>query len=331
MAAMTIPGRVGVVLRDPLPWEDLVQVVETAEETGYQAVFVPEIAGREAFGTLAGLAGSTSRVRLGTGVVTVTSRSPIAAAMGAATIHDLSAGRMILGIGAGDAGRRRTAGQGPVELVERYVRLLQRVLAGEDVEDDPVLATPGFRLELPLEAAPPPVWLGALGDRMVALAGAIADGAILNWCTPGRVAEARRLIDRALAERGLDRSAFTLSVYVRACLGVAETTALDAVRAMTATYASLPHYRSQMEAMGLGEQAAKATAALAVNRPQDVPEDLVRALAVVGGRAEVQARLDEYVEAGADLVLCYPVAVLEPLSSILRTVLAAAPDPAVEH
>ena len=330
---MTIPGRIGIVLRDALPWEQLVQLVETAEATGYEAVFVPEISGREAFSTLAGLARSTSEIQLGAGVITVGSRTPVAAAMGAATVHDLSAGRMILGIGAGDEGGRKRFGSGlrAVELVERYVRLVKRILAGEEVEADPVLGTSSFRLDLPLEAGPPPVWLGALGDGMVSLAGRAADGVILNWCTPARVAEARGLVDRALAAAGRDRSAFTLSVYIRASLGLADQVALDALRPMAAMYASIPHYRRQMERMGVAEEAGMAAEAFEAGRPQDVPEELVRTLAVLGGRSEAMARFAEYFSAGADLVLCYPVSALEPFSSILRTVLAAAPNPAVER
>lgn len=48
-------------------------------------------------------------------------------------------------------------------------------------------------------------------------------------------------------------------------------------------------------------------------------------------RGEAMARFEEYFSAGADLVLCYPVSALEPFSSVLRTVLAAAPSPAVER
>src|SRR3989442_2706421 len=105
---MTIPepeagAPTGVALRDPLPWSQFEQAVETAEETGYEAVFVPEIAGREAFSTLTGFAAATSTIRLGTGVVTTWARSPATTAMAAATLHDLSGGRLVVWIGAGSA------------------------------------------------------------------------------------------------------------------------------------------------------------------------------------------------------------------------------------
>src|SRR5207247_6329739 len=116
---------------------------------------------------------------------------------------------------------------------------------------------------------------------------------------------------------------FTLAVYVRASLGLADEVALEALRPMTAMYASIPHYRRQMESMGLGEAARLAAKALEAGRPGDVPEDLVRALAVLGGRSEAMARFEEFFSAGADLVLCYPVTAAELFSSVLKTVVQA--------
>jgi 5,10-methylenetetrahydromethanopterin reductase len=188
----------------------------------------------------------------------------------------------------------------------------------------------GFRSSLRAETPPPPIWLAALGDRMMALAGRMADGVLLNWCPPERVASARSVLDEAAEGAGRDRSEVMVAVYVRACLGVEEEHALPPLQAMTGLYASIPHYRRQMEAVGLGDEAEAAARAFAADRPQDVPVDLVRALTIVGGREEALRRFDAYRRAGADLVLLYPVAALDPFSSVLGTVMAAAPEPAVE-
>jgi 2-methylisocitrate lyase-like PEP mutase family enzyme len=84
--------------------------------------------------------------------------------------------------------------------------------------------------------------------------------------------------------------------------------------------------------MELGEAAGAAAAAFEAGRIADVPEELVMAVTVAGGRQEAVARFAEYRRAGADLVLCYPVtASLDPFSSMLGTVLAAAPETAVER
>jgi 5,10-methylenetetrahydromethanopterin reductase len=327
-----LDGRTGVVLRDPLPWPSLRQIAETAEDTGYEAVFVPEIAAREAFSTLAALAGATSHMLLGTGVVTIWSRNPIACAMGAATVQDISKGRMVLGIGAGmppgPRAEEYVRGRGSIALVREYVRLVRSALAGEPVASGEPFEVAGFQLALDQSAGPAPIWLAALGDRMLALAGEVADGVIMNWCTPERVHEARGVVDAAARAAGRDPADVTLSVYVRACLGIEEPTALAALGEMTAQYASIPHYFSQMERMGLGAEATAAARALAEGRPDRVPESLVRALTVIGGRNETRARFAQYGDAGADLVLCYPVAARDPYSSILGTVLATAPSPA---
>jgi alkanesulfonate monooxygenase SsuD/methylene tetrahydromethanopterin reductase-like flavin-dependent oxidoreductase (luciferase family) len=166
---------------------------------------------------------------------------------------------------------------------------------------------------------------------MIGLAADVADGVLLNWCTPQRVAEARRIVEERARTAGRDPGEVTVAVYVRACLGVDEGAAMDALRLMTGQYAAIPPYRHQLQGLGFEDLAARAAQAHRAGRPADVPEELVRALAVIGGRAQALARFDEYRAAGADVVLCYPVAALDPFSSVLGTILAAAPSPAVER
>lgn len=305
-------GRTGVALREPLAWHDLVQVVETAEETGYEVVLVPEIrGGREAFATLAGLAAATSRIHLGPGVLPVDARPPALVAMGAATVQEASGGRLVLGLGAG----RVTSGA--LQHVREHVRLVREFLGGN-------VAGPGaFRLAIDPGATPIPVWLGALGPRMVELAGEIGDGVLLNWCTPERVAEAREEVRRGAERAGRDPAELTVAVYVRACLGHEEAHAMGALAPAAAEYAGFPNYARQLEDMGLGKQAGAA----ASGDPR-AAEALARALCVWGVRSEAVARLGGWSDAGADLVVVYPVPALEPLSSMLGTVLAAAPSPA---
>ena len=242
---------------------------------------------------------------------------------------------MVLGIGAGSpgSGADADASGSPLARVEEFVRVVREAASGEPVtagpEGDPFGAE-GFRSSLETRGALP-VWLAALGDRMVALAGRIADGVLLNWCPPERVASARRTLVEAAGAAGRDPGDVTVAVYVRACLGVEDDHALPPLQAMTGLYASIPHYRKQMEAVGLGESAAAAARAFAAARPQDVPIELVRALTVTGGRDEALARFDAYRRAGADLVLLYPIAALDPFSSVLGTVMAGAPETAIER
>jgi 5,10-methylenetetrahydromethanopterin reductase len=314
-------GRTGVALREALAWHDLLQVVDTAEETGYEIVLVPEIRGRrEAFATLAGFAAATSRIRLAPGVLPMTSRPPTLAAMGAATVHEASGGRFVLGVGAGPAR------SGAVELVREYLRQVRAALRGEVVSSGGPFPIGGFRLSIDPGPIPVPVWLAALGPRMVELAGEIGDGVLLNWCTPERVARAREELRRGAERTGRDPAEVTLAVYVRACLGHEEGHALEALAPAAAEYAGFPSYARQLGELGLRKQARAA----ASGDPR-AAKALARALCVWGSGKEALARLGEWRDAGADLVVVYPVPALEPLSSILGTVLAAAPSPAVER
>ncbi|MGQ0669265.1 MAG: LLM class flavin-dependent oxidoreductase [Actinomycetota bacterium] len=314
-------SRTGVALRDPLPWHDLVQVVESAEQSGYEAVLLPEIAGRETFSALAGLAGVTSTMLLGNGIVPMNSRRAPTTAMAAATVHELSGGRMVLGLGTG------TSFPGALDRLRTYVAKVRAALAGETValEDGET-----FRLSLDPGARPVPVWISALGPRAMRTAGEIADGVLLNWCPPERVAFARERVREGAEATGRDPASVTIAVYVRACVGQDEKVALEALRAAAGQYAAYPAYRRQFEAVGLGREAATAAAAHRAGRPAEVPEPLLRTVCLIGEPSAAVARLREYRDRGADLPVVYPVPCREPVSSIMGTLFALAPMPAVE-
>src|SRR4051812_49500554 len=100
--AMTERQRLGVALRDPLPWRALTMLVETAEETGYETAFFPEIpGGRDTLAAITGLGAHASRLHLGPGVAPVPSRTLPLLAMSAATAQERTGG---------GAGRGRAAG-----------------------------------------------------------------------------------------------------------------------------------------------------------------------------------------------------------------------------
>ncbi len=306
----------GFALRDPLPWRDVVEVVETAEGAGYAALFLPETRGREPFATLAALTPVTEALLLGTGVAPMGARSPVTTAMAAATVHEVSGGRLVLGIGTGDAG------PGALERLRAYVRAVRLLLAGEPAEVD------GRRERLWLALpSPPPIWISALGPRAMRLAGEVADGVLLNWCPPERVALARERVREGAEAAGRDPAAVTVAVYVRACVGPDEEAALAALRAQAGTYASYPAYRRQFHQVGLGELADRAAAAHRDGRPEAVPEALVRAVCLLGDVATAVRRFAAYREAGADLPVVYPVPCLDPRSSVVGTLLALAPRP----
>ena len=107
------PTGTAFTIRDPLPWPDVAAIAREGEALGYAAVFLPETGARDTLATLTGLAGETSTLLLGTGVIPMAARTPKLAAMAAATVQERS------GVGTssawGPAGRRRgrSTGSGP--------------------------------------------------------------------------------------------------------------------------------------------------------------------------------------------------------------------------
>ena len=273
------------IWREVLGWEDLAGLGRLAEELGYEAIFAPEIGGWEAFTLLTGMATQTERISLVSGVIPLSARAPEHLAMGTSSLQELSGGRFTLGVGSRESiARTRTT--------LRSLRDLISTGREHDGED-------GHRTDWSADPRPTPIYLAALGPRMTSLAGEIADGVILNWCTPERVAEARAAIPA--------RADFTIAVYVRACLSAVDDQALEALRIAASRYATMEPYRRQFESMGLD--------------PSDT-QAIVAGVCVAG---DARRRLEDYRDAGADLVVVYPVAAGEAVSSLTGTMMAAAP------
>jgi alkanesulfonate monooxygenase SsuD/methylene tetrahydromethanopterin reductase-like flavin-dependent oxidoreductase (luciferase family) len=306
------PRGTGVALRDPLPWPEFARAAISAEDLGYVAAFLPEIAGRDALAALTGLAGETSSLLLGTGVIPMTSRTPMLTAMAAATVQERSGGRAILGVGTGPPA------PGALDRLRELVSRLRSL-----VQDAPGGGAPASPLSLHVPAVP--IWISALGPRAPRLAGEVADGVLLNWCPPERVRQATALVAEGAASVERSPAEVTIAVYVRANLD-GDATALDALRRATGEYASYPAYARQLAAVGLGEDAVKAAAAHRADRPREVPERLVHALTLAGDADSARERLQAYRDAGADLPVVYPVTgAVDPGGSVAATIHALAP------
>jgi alkanesulfonate monooxygenase SsuD/methylene tetrahydromethanopterin reductase-like flavin-dependent oxidoreductase (luciferase family) len=266
-----------VSLRDAYPWNELAGLARTIEDAGFDAVFLPEVGARDTLATLAALAGETSRIRLATGVVPLPSRSPRLLAAAAATVQERSGGRLILGLGTGPSSR------GSLDRLRATVVALRTAFGGGEgsVDGDEV------RSPLPLPK-PPELWIAALGPRATRLAGEVADGVLLNWCTPERVATATTQVAEGARAAGRDPVDVTIAVYVRAALAPGS---LEGARAAAAEYGSYPAYARQFAGMGLD--------------PTDA--DAVVAGVMLTDRSSTADRLEAYRAAGARLPVIYPV------------------------
>jgi F420-dependent oxidoreductase-like protein len=170
--------------------DDATETVLAAEDAGFDSVWTAEAYGSDAFGPLTWYAARTSRIRLGTGLVQLSARTPASTAMTAATLDALSGGRLTLGLGV--SGPQVVEGwygvpfPQPLARTRAYVDILRKVwrrdVVGQDGPHYPLPYPGGTGLGKPLKLTLHPVreripvFLGAEGPRNVALATEIAEG-----------------------------------------------------------------------------------------------------------------------------------------------------------
>src|SRR5688572_31209503 len=171
--------------------DQAVERVKLAEELGYEAAYVTQIAGRDALTVLTVYALSTSRIRLGTGVVPIYTRAPATMAQTAATLDEVSGGRLNLGLGVSHRpvveGWHGQTIDKPVAEMREYVAIVRAILAGEEPPRGDKWQT-GFRLGM--DPRPDvPILVAGLSPKMLELAGEVADGVVLWLCNPRYIEE----------------------------------------------------------------------------------------------------------------------------------------------
>ena len=208
--------------------QDQLQVVQEAERLGYHSVWTAEAYGSDAATVLAWLAAGTSKIRLGSAIFQMPGRSAAMTAMTAATIDELSGGRMTLGIGSsGPQVAEGWHGQRFARQLLRtreYVEVVRTALARERVEyhgetiELPLPDGAGKALKLmisPVQARIP-IYLAAIGPKNTALAGEIADGWIPTLFSPEHVSEQRKLLEEGAARSGRSLHGFDIAPTVNA-------------------------------------------------------------------------------------------------------------------
>jgi probable F420-dependent oxidoreductase len=171
------------VLPDP-PYARLVELMRLAESHGFEYgwTYDSHVLWQESFPLLTLAARETKTLRLGHCVTNPGTREPTVLASGYATLHDISNGRMAMGIGRGDSARRYI-GQQPVKVAEfeRRCRMIKDFMNGRPVEwNGKELQLKWVRPELP----DIPMWVAGYGPKALAVAGRVGDGVVIQLADP---------------------------------------------------------------------------------------------------------------------------------------------------
>jgi len=193
------------VLPDP-PHARMIELMQFAERQGleYAWTYDSHVLWQDSYATLPLAAAQTERIKLGHFVTNPGIRDPTVTASWYATAHDISNGRMAMGIGRGDSSRR-VVGLQPVKVAEfeRRCRMIKDLMNGREVEwNDKTLKLEWVRPELPEI----PMWIAGYGPKALAVAGRVADGVIIQLADPQIIQWIMDTARKAAEEAGRDPS-----------------------------------------------------------------------------------------------------------------------------
>lgn len=315
--------RVALYLQDLHPIREGMDHARCAEDHGFDAVWQAESRlVREATVPMAAYAAVTSRIKVGSGIVPIWTRNVGLLAATFSTLDELAPGRVMLGLGAWWeplAGKVGVDRRKPLRAMRETVEATRRLLAmervtyhGEFVHLDDVEIDIVHGDRSPKHV---PIYIGATGMQMMELAGAIADGVLLNYMvSPAYNAQALAALTRGAEKAGRSLDDVDRPQLVVCSVDRDRDLALDRSRELLTQYlGQQPHI---MKASGVDpaliEEIGKVLTWPAgreeIRRAMRlVPDDVVQQITASGSPEECRAKVAEYVAAGATCPILYPL------------------------
>ncbi len=258
---------------DGLAAAQAAEFAERIETLGYSALWLPETVGRDPFAHIAHLGNHTSSLLFATGIANIFHRHPGVMKQAANTLAEQTDGRFLLGLGVSHAplveGLRKLDYSRPRSQMRHYLEAMD--------------ASP-YRGPRPAE--PPPRLLGALGPRMLELAGELGDGAHPYFTTPKHTARARQTL-------GPDK---LLCVEQKVVLDTDADRARQTANTAIDLYAGLPNYRNNWIRLGFDDDV--------IERRED---HFVDAVVAWGDEQALRERVQAHYDAGATHVCIQPL------------------------
>jgi len=308
---------------------DQLEIAQTAESLGYDSIWTAEAYGSDAATVLAWLAAGTSRIKLGSGIFQIPARSVAMTAMTAATIDNLSGGRMLLGLGT--SGPQVSEGFHGVRFAKQlqrtreYVAVLRLALSRQKIEyhgetlELPLPNGPGKALKLTIRPIQEkiPIYLAVLGPKNVALAGEIADGWLPVFFSPEHTNALRAPLEEGAARAGRSLDDFRICPSVNVMISDDLESARNVMRPIIALYVGGMGSREQnfynrlVSSYGFEDAAAQVQELYLAGQKTEamfaLPDELIDMVSIVGPKDRVRARLRDFRDAGVDTLIVWPV------------------------
>ena len=310
---------------------DQLRVAKEAEALGYDSVWAAEAYGSDAATMLAWIAGQTSTIKLGSAIFQMPARSAGMTAMTAATLDQLSGGRMLLGLGTSGPqvaeGWHGQAWGRPLTRTREYVSIVREILRRErplehhgEHYDIPYSGPDATGLGKPLKIilhparADVPIYLAAIGPKNVALAAEIADGWLPIFFSPERFAETHLpRLEEGFARRGGRPEGWDLAPHVPIVVADDVDLARGFLKPLLALYVGGMGARGQnfytrlAQRYGFEAEAGRVQDLYLEGKKEEaaaaVPDALVDEVALVGDRERIADRLAAWRECGTGTLI----------------------------
>jgi alkanesulfonate monooxygenase SsuD/methylene tetrahydromethanopterin reductase-like flavin-dependent oxidoreductase (luciferase family) len=306
------------------PVRDIVELSPEIEDAGFGAFWKGESNSTDPFVLLSAIAARTKSLKLGTAIYHIYGRTAVTLGIQSATLQDLSAGRLLLGLGV--ANKTIASWHGgvfdrPLRRAREYIDIVKKAAAGERVEYEGEIYTTGQRFQLSWKPSHPsfPIYLAGLGPQMTRLVGKIADGVFINMGTPETIRAIAARVREGAVEAGRDPSKIEIIAKVRCSVNPDRTIARSKLRQVLTFYNIADHYKDMLIASGFEPEVMKIQAAFKEGgfkaASAYLTDDYMDKLPVIPATSvqELKERLQPFVEAGVTRLVIPYVPVSEPV------------------
>ena len=307
-----------------------IEMVQRAEQLGYDSVWSAEAYGSDAVTPLAYLAAKTSRIKLGTGILQIPARTPAMCAMTMSTLDALSGGRVLVGLGMSgpqviEGWHGESYGR-PAARIREYVEILHKIWDRREpvAFDGKVYQLPyqgadasglGKPLKSILHSRRLPVYLATMKPLSIRITAELADGWLPIWFSPYRMAMFTADLEKGFARAGDGKSLDTFDVVagctvvigddVAACLAQLKPTLALYVGGMGAKGRNF--HNEMVSKYGYADVAAEIQDLYLAGRKQEatalVPDELCDEISLCGPPARIRERFGAWQQAGVKTMM----------------------------
>jgi len=306
------------------PVRGIVELSPLIEQAGFGAFWKGESNSTDPLVLLSAIAARTSTLKLGTAIYHIYGRSAVTLGMQAATLQDLSGGRLLLGLGVANktiAAWHNGVFDRPLRRAREFIDIVKMTAAGERVEYEGEIYNTGKRFQLSWKPDHPhfPIYLAALGPQMTRLTGKIADGVFINMGTPETIKEIAGRVREGAIEAGRDPNAIEIIAKVRCSLHPDRIVARNTLRQGLAFYNIADHYKDMLIGAGFEPEVMRIQDAFKTGgfkaAVQQLTDDYMDKLPAIPGTSvkEIKERLEPFREAGVTRLVIPYVPASEPV------------------